>query len=242
MLLEREAELDVAQGALREAASGQGQVLVVDGPAGIGKTSLLQAIGAAAAAAGFEVLWARGDDLESAFAYEVLRQLLAPALVRLDPPARADVLEGPASAIAALVEGTADHTSKSLGADGLTIAYGLSRLIQDLADRRPLLVCVDDAQWADLPSLRALAFVARRLGGLPVLMAFSARTPVEGAVGDLLGRVASVPGGRRLALEPLGEEAVATLAARPCPPGPIPSSATACGTPPGGTPSSFTRC
>ena len=72
MLLEREAELDVAQGALREAATGRGQVLVVDGPAGIGKTSLLQAIGAAAAPAGFEVLLARGDDLESAFAYEVL--------------------------------------------------------------------------------------------------------------------------------------------------------------------------
>ena len=121
------------------------------------------------------------------------------------------------------MEGTADHTSKSPGADGLTIAYGLSRLLQDLADRRPLLVCVDDAQWADLPSLRALAFVARRLGGLPVVMAFSARTPVEGPVGDLLGRVAWVPGGRRLTLGPLGEQAVATLAESTLPSGPDPA-------------------
>lgn len=125
LLLERSGELEAAQLALRQAAGGDGQVLLVEGPAGIGKTRLLEAIADMALEAGFEVHGAHGDDLESGFAYGVLRQLLAPVLARLDPAVRAVVLEGLASHLAALVEGTPAPPSSGPGSEGLAAAYGL---------------------------------------------------------------------------------------------------------------------
>lgn len=212
LLLERRSELESASVALGQAASGEGRILLVEGPAGIGKTRLLAAIGEMASQAGFEVHRGGGDDLESGFAYGVLRQLLAPALARLNAAERAVVLEGPASFVASVVEGTVGDGANGLGDEGLRAAYGLYQLVQDLAESRPRLSCVDDAQWADLPSLHALGFVARRLTGLPVLLVFASRRSVEGPVKNLLGRLEPISGTRRLDLSPLGEEAVSTLA------------------------------
>ncbi|HZD71245.1 MAG TPA: AAA family ATPase [Actinomycetes bacterium] len=212
LLCERQHELEVALTAVTEAAGGDGRVLVVEGPPGIGKTRLLEAIAEVAARDGFEVHRACGDDLESGFAYGVLRQLLAPCLARLDPSVRAVVLEGPASVVASIVEGTDDHRTAGLDDEALAAAHGLYRLMQDLADRQPRLLCVDDAHWADVPSLHALGFVARRLGGLPVVVLFACGATSNDRVGDLLGRFQSVSAARRLTLGPLSEEAVAALA------------------------------
>ncbi len=212
LLLERQHELETAHQALTEASRGEGRILVVEGPAGIGKTRLLEAVAHMAVDAGFEVHGARGDDLETAFAYGVLRQLLAPALAQLDPADRAVVLEGPASFLASLVEGTAGPPSSGLGSEGLGAAYGLYQLIQDLAERRPRLLCVDDVHWADLPSLHALGFVARRLADLPILMLLASRRSVDGPAKDVLARFDSLAGSRRATPAPLGEEAVTTLA------------------------------
>ena len=146
------------------------------------------------------------------FAYGVLRQLLAPALARLDPADRAVLLEGPASFLASLVEGTSGRLSGGVGSEGLAAAYGLYQLIQDLAERRPRLVCVDDAHWADLPSLHALGFVARRLTDLPVLLLLASRRSFDGPAKDVLARLQSVAGSRRVTPAPLGEGAVSALA------------------------------
>lgn len=212
LLCEREHELAVARAAIKEAAGGEGDVLLTEGPPGIGKTRLLEVIADLAAQAGFEVHRARGDDLESGFAYGVLRQLLAPCLTRLDPAVRAVVLEGPASVVASIVEGTGDHRTAGIDEEGLGAAHGLYRLTQDLADHQPRILCVDDAHWADLPSLHALGYLARRLDGLPVVVLLACRVPLDGHVGDLLGRLQSVSGTRRLMPGPLSEDAVATLA------------------------------
>ncbi len=211
LLLERHSELESAHLALTAAAGGEGRLLLVEGAAGIGKTRLLEAIAEMALDAGFEVHGACGDDLETEFAYGVLRQLLAPALARLDPAERAVVLEGPASFLASLVEGSPGQPA-SPGSEGLGAAYGLYQLIQDLAERRPRLLCIDDVHWADLPSLHALGFVARRLVDLHVLLVFASRRSLDGPVKDLLTRFDSVAGARRLTLSPLGEEAVSMLA------------------------------
>lgn len=212
MLLERQRELEAAHQTLAEAATGEGRVLLVEGPAGIGKTRLTEAVAGMALDAGFEVHAARGDDLETAFAYGVLRQLLAPVLARLDPADRAVVLEGSASLIASIVEGTSGPVTGGVGSEGLAAAYGLYQLIQDLAERRPRLFLVDDAHWADLSSLHALGFVARRLTDLPVLMLLTSRRSVHEPAKDLLARFNSVERSRRLTPRPLTEKGVSMLA------------------------------
>lgn len=99
LLLERDSELEQAAEALAGAIDGRGAVLLVEGPAGIGKTRVARAVADAAISRGFDVHWARGDELERGFAYGVLRQLLLSMLDRLDPVDHATVLKGPASLV-----------------------------------------------------------------------------------------------------------------------------------------------
>jgi predicted ATPase len=77
LLLERERELAAVQRLLADAIGGRGGTLVVDGQAGVGKTRLLRAAAESARAAGFTVLWGRGSELERAFGFGLVRQLLA---------------------------------------------------------------------------------------------------------------------------------------------------------------------
>ena len=67
--------------------------------------------------------------------------------------------------------------------------HGLYWLAVELAARRPLLLAVDDAQWADAPSLRWLAYLGRRLEGVPLLLVVAHREGEPGGDGELLERV-----------------------------------------------------
>ncbi|MCP5978921.1 hypothetical protein NL364_30975, partial [Klebsiella pneumoniae] len=58
---------------------------------------------------------------------------------------------------------------------GFGVLHGLFWLVANLAERSPVVICVDDVQWADAPSLRFLDYLALRLEGLPVLGALAAR-------------------------------------------------------------------
>ena len=76
IVLERERELDVVQAACRAAGSGRGRLIVVDGPAGVGKTVLMSAAADAAAAAGWEVARTRGGELEQDLGWGIAADLL----------------------------------------------------------------------------------------------------------------------------------------------------------------------
>ena len=90
-LLERDREL-----AAIEAVLGRGGVLVIEGGAGIGKTSLLDAACRQAAGLGCEVLRARGSELEAGFAFGVVRQLFERRLASAEAGERDELLAGPA--------------------------------------------------------------------------------------------------------------------------------------------------
>ncbi len=163
MLYGRDAERALV-GALLDAARGsRSGALVVRGEPGVGKTALLE--DARERADGMHVLAARGVESESELPFAGLHQLLRPALHLLErlPAPQAGALEG-ALGLAARA-----------GHDRFLISAACLTLIAELAERRPVLCLVDDAQWLDEPSADALLFAARRLDAEGVLMLFSAR-------------------------------------------------------------------
>lgn len=145
------------------ARAGDGGVLVLRGEAGIGKSALLDHAGQAS---GFRVVQACGAEFESELPYAALHQLCVPVLARLaDLPARhRDALR----VAFGLAEGTPDLFRVGLA----TLA-----LLALAARERPLLCVVDDAQWLDVASSKALAFLARRISAEPVAMVFAVRLP-----------------------------------------------------------------
>ena len=92
-LLERNAELARIRSALSKACRGRGRFLVIEGPAGIGKTALLAETRTAAVRGGMRVLRSRGTELERDFAFGVVRQLFEPPLVEASELERADLLQ-----------------------------------------------------------------------------------------------------------------------------------------------------
>jgi len=181
-LLEREPELAALRPVLEAAHEGAGRLVVVEGPPGIGKTRLLAAARALASDTGFETLWGRGGEFEHEFPYGVARQLFEPVLGRLATAAREELLAGAAGLAAPLFDPL--RAGADAGADNsFATAHGLYWLLVNLSARRPVLVAVDDLHWVDPPSLHFLAYLQRRLEGLPVVLLTGLR-PGEAVSGD----------------------------------------------------------
>ena len=203
-LLERERELARMSGRLGEARAGCGGFVVIEGPAGIGKTSLLRAVRALGHQTGMQVLDGRGSDLEGDFAFGVMRQALERPLAALDEAERSAVISGQATHAEPLfVAG-----QPVAGIDALL--QGLYWLIANLAERTPALLAIDDVHWADGPSVAALAFLAGRLEQLPVALIVSTRPPDLDATKELTALVTD-PAAERLVPQPLSAIAVAAL-------------------------------
>ena len=159
-LRERERELAAVEVLLER----RGRVLLVEGRSGIGKTSLVEAACARADELGHEVVRARGSELESGFAFGVVRQLFERRVACAEAGEREALLAGPAAAARPLLSG--EPAAQPAGDSSFAVLHGLYWLVVNLAASRPLLIAVDDAQWADEPSLRWLAYLSPRLEGL----------------------------------------------------------------------------
>jgi len=204
-VLERDWELERIGAALGQAMGGAGGVLLVEGPAGIGKTTLGLAAVDAARSRGMRVLRAAGRELERDFPYGVVRQLLDPVLRGAELPDRERLLEGAGAASAALGIVPIDAAPSEFAA-----LHGLYWLVANLSDEQPTLIVVDDAHWADVASLRFLSFLVPRLIELPVLLFLCAR-PDEWQPGTLFAGTASDAASRPLVPSPLTNEACALL-------------------------------
>lgn len=154
-LLERERELQVLSALIEAACRGAGQLAVVEGVAGIGKTRLLAAARAVAERGGLRVLGARGSELEQEFAYGVVRQLFEPILTGADQAVRVELLAGAAGQAAVLFGHVDAAAAPSTGGDvSFATLHGLFWLTANLCACGPLMVIVDDLHWSDVPSLR----------------------------------------------------------------------------------------
>ena len=165
----------------------------MSGAPGIGKTRLLQAVTAAAAASGVRCLRATGHPLERDYGFGVVQQLVAqlPVEVRDDVASSAGTDGGAGDALFATL-------------------HALHGALVRAASEKPLLVVVDDAQWVDDPSLRFLHFVARRLEGVAIGIVVAVRSAQQHD-SALLAELGEVLREREVPLAPLSRDAVATL-------------------------------
>jgi DNA-binding CsgD family transcriptional regulator len=163
----RASECAVLDGLLAGIRRGESQSIVLRGEAGIGKTALLEYL--VSSASELTVVRAVGVESEMELAFASLHQLCAPMLDHLGR------LAGPQRHALEIVFGL----SAGAAPDRFLVGLAVLSLLSEVAEERPLLCVVDDAQWLDRASALTLAFVARRLLAEPVGIVFAARDPGE---------------------------------------------------------------
>jgi DNA-binding CsgD family transcriptional regulator len=162
----REAELGSIQAVLERSAAGL-SVLVLEGGAGIGKSTLWLAGVETARERGLRVLSSRPAEAERGLAYaglgDLFESVLDSVLPALSTPRRR------ALEIALLIEEGTDS------ADPRTLGVAVRSALEVLAAEAPLALAVDDVQWLDPSSATALAFALRRLREQPILLLLAHR-------------------------------------------------------------------
>ena len=236
-LLERESELAAVHAHVAAAAGGAGRLVAIEGRAGIGKTRLVAEARTAATQNGLTVLTARGGELEHDFAYGIVRQLFEPLLAAATPQEREELLEGPAAQAARLFEvGELIRDAEDETGVSFAMLHGLYWLAANLALRRPTLLAVDDLHWADVPSLRWLSHLQRRLDDLPLLVLVATRPPSQSRDEQLLNELVGDPAAALLRPAALGHDSVTLLAREVFAAEPAPEFVAACHTATGGNP------
>lgn len=203
-LVDRELELRELRDAVTEALAGRARLVLIEGPAGIGKTRLLTEARRHASERGARVLAARGSRLEKEYGLGAIRQLFETA-ARDTPGA----LDGPAAAAASVFDlggrpGGSNHS-------GLAAMHGVYWLAVHLSRASPIVLAMDDLQWCDSASLRFLAYLVRRVEGLPVLVIATLRTGEPYDDETVLAELAADPITAHLRPAPLTEPGVADL-------------------------------
>ncbi|MEU1183327.1 AAA family ATPase [Streptomyces sp. NPDC005820] len=190
--------------------SSSGHLLVLRGEAGVGKTALLAETRRIAEDRGCAVWSARGGETLRSVPFNVVRQLLQPALLSLLSEEAREYLgdwydiAGPALGIAEPGDGPADPQH---------VCDGLVAAVSRLATRcYPLVLLIDDAHWADQETLRWLAAFTDRLDRLSVLVVLARRPEaVGGDRGRYLDAIGEAAGPRVTSITTLTPASVAGL-------------------------------
>lgn len=164
----RSSECEALDRLLVSVQAGHSRALVMRGEAGVGKTALLEYL--LSGSSGCQVARAVGVESEMELAFAGLHQLCAPFLDRLErlPVPQRDSLR------------TAFGLNTGQPPDRFLVGLAALGLLSEVAEDRPLLCIVDDAQWQDRASAEAFAFVARRVQAQSVGLVFAVRGRGEG--------------------------------------------------------------
>lgn len=205
ILHERERELALLEQAIVDAKADESRLVLIEGQAGIGKSRLLLEMRRMAEAAGFAVVVASGYEFERDYAFGMLRQLIGNAQREIgDNEVRSNA-------------DAADELMVAFGGDDgeaantFTIFEGCYWATVRAAESTPILIAIDDLQWCDRPSLEYLAYLARRIESLPIVIAATVRPADSSAGAAAVRELMSDPARLSISPGPLGSQAVAAM-------------------------------
>ena len=209
----RERELDGLRAVYEDAAAGRGRLVMLVGEPGIGKTRTAEELAAYARGRGAQVLWGPCHEADGAPAYwpwvQILRQILRegdPAFA--DQGSTADVLQ-------LLPELSEADRSRSFGSEihpehaRFRLFDAVTTFLKDAAERRPLMLVLDDLHWADRPSLLILQFLAREIPTTRILLVGTYRHTDIGRQHPLTETLGELSRGEGVILRGLSEDDVA---------------------------------
>lgn len=219
----RDRELEQIAAARSDAVRGRGRLLLLSGDGGVGKTRLIQESARAARAVGWQLALGHAYPLETAVPYASFADALGPVLTALDPGLLMRLTRGNRALLSALAPNLAERAGRaeSLSSDGVTLAEqrvrlhaAILQLITKLAERQPMLICLENLQWADSASVELLHVLGRQLGPQRVVMVASWNETDRDLPDDLrlaIRSLRSIGAAIDLRLTPLGAEQVRTM-------------------------------
>ncbi|MHA3704194.1 BTAD domain-containing putative transcriptional regulator [Jatrophihabitans sp. YIM 134969] len=222
-LVGRSAEVGGLSATLSRVATGATEFVALVGEAGMGKSRLAEELSRIARARGHVVAWGRCWQHEGAPALWPWRQVLRELATRMPDDVLADAMTGRAAAVATVVPELSPSgpdlgapTIGSVDAAEVSTFDAVVVFLQAAARDRPVVIVVDDLQWADPASRRLTEYVATHLRGTPVAVLVTVRSPGHEKAHpdlDVLASLARLTRVRRIDLPPLTPADVRTLLA-----------------------------
>ncbi|MBA3656483.1 MAG: AAA family ATPase [Gemmatimonadaceae bacterium] len=171
----RTAELRAIEAMASRALAGAGSTLFVAGEGGLGKTRLVEAVAERLEKDGWKVAMGRAYPVETGIPFAIFSDALLPALRSLQPSALAVLSRGGAPELRSIFPtleslGTARPTVDDPAEFKARMLWNFSQLLGKLAQKQPLLLILENLQWADESSLELLHFVARHATGQRILL------------------------------------------------------------------------
>jgi DNA-binding SARP family transcriptional activator len=213
VLADREPELAALRQAWGKAAAGEPSLIMIVGEAGIGKTTLAEALIGEASADGATVLRSRCYETERSLFLQPIVEAVTPAVARMQAAALAQVLGEQAQAAAALLPGVAALVGPPARGRGPAemerrrAFEAVTALLRGLAAGNPVLLVVDDLQYAGQSTVELIHFLGRHFAGSRLLVVVTVRAEQEAEIGTALAPVAG-----RVEVGPLGPMGVEQLA------------------------------
>ena len=208
---------------MADADAARGRTLLVVGESGIGKTHLVSAVAELASERGFTVAVGRAYPVETGVPYAVFSDALLPVLRAVEPSVLTLLTRGGTPELMQLFPALDADKRAASQARGdpaelkARLLWNFSQFLSRFAAKHPLLVVLENLQWADSASLEMLHFAARQIGGDRILLIGTHNDPDHRANAALRATeqsLRSLGNTQRLRLEPLPVDAVADLLER----------------------------
>ena len=194
-LVGRDAELRTLHDAAARAAAGAAVLVLVEGEPGIGKTRLLDELASHCRSGGWLVLRGGADDRAAAPPYGPLVEAMRGHADRIGAESLAGLAGAWRRHLALVLPELADPDAGASPGDPEAVPEAWAQLFRAIAEEAPLLVTLDDLQWADVATVALLRYVSRRLRATPMLIVGAMR-PTDTAGDAVRSALASLDRGR----------------------------------------------